>query len=73
MLFSLESLLNCYLEKKRGCHAIPKEQLKRAITFNLTAGLRSNFHKSFRRLFSMECLWNCYLVKMKSGRVTPEQ
>jgi len=51
-----------------GCSARPKQQLKRAITFYLTIGSRSNFHSNFRVLFSLKFQWNPYSMKRRSCR-----
>jgi hypothetical protein len=51
-----------------GCSARPKQLLKRAITFYLTGGSRSNFNSSFRMLFSLKFQWNPYSMKSRSCR-----
>ena len=43
-------------------------RLKRAITFDLTVGSRSNIYKGFKRLFSLGMLWNHYSETRTSGR-----
>jgi hypothetical protein len=43
-------------------------RLKRAITFDLTVGSRSNIYKGFKRLFSLGTLWNGCSMMRTSGR-----
>jgi len=42
--------------------------VRKAITFDPTVGLRSNFYRSFRMNFSVQWMRDRYSVMMRSGR-----
>jgi len=67
MLFSMECMRNRYSVMMRSGPARLDGRFGRAISFDPTAGSRSNFYWNFRMAFSMEWVRNRYSAMKRSG------